>query len=191
VVLLVAGLAALLLYPLLKPNGDVSDPKPALPPREEDRLYHPAGFSLVMPRGWAGEVLVRGEPQPGARPWHRNVLAIVPGTGARFESMLGATELAEPPDPLSGSTTTMQFGGAEASLFERELGRYYNASLAFRRDGRWFAVWLMLPNDKYGVRHQTVPDYWWPFLESFRLEDRSARVVAGGSADSAGEQLVR
>jgi len=181
---LVLGLIAAIVVPV----GDLWYPAVAPPPKEDLRIVHPHGFSIVRPDGWGFDVAVGGQAQQGRGGVRvtptADCIQIFPVTKARMPEMLSVMRLpggfAEPdatyrrisPEPH------LQIKGAHA--YAGQAGKYYHwfADVS-PAGGLWFRISLMLPNDDLWSNTR-VPDEWWPFINSFRThEARGSRPDEG------------
>lgn len=168
-VLIVIGVVGLLTGILLPglARRTLFDPKPKLPPLEKNRIHHPKGFSIIAPEGWMS--VVHTEPNV-----FYDSIFIAPKNRARFEPHIVAIQY-ENSDEASKSAEQeeyrkSEFLGLPAMVFKGRSARYHMWHAIFSKDDRWFAIMLMLPNGKDGIRYEAVPDYWWPFINSFRTD---------------------
>lgn len=167
-ILIIVAIVAFLLGIFL-PMGPATliDPKPKLPPNEQNRINHPNGFSIIAPKGWKSVV----ETEPN------NIyssIVIFPENKARFVPSMVAikyknSEQAHYQTKYSEYRKS-KFLNFEAKIFEGRSACYHGWHAIFSEDKAWYGIKLMLPHGKDGTRYEKVPDYWWPFLNSFRVE---------------------
>ncbi|NIP24567.1 MAG: hypothetical protein GWN67_03800 [Phycisphaerae bacterium] len=143
------------------------DPKPKLLPNEQNRINHPNGFSIIAPKGWTS--VVKTEPN--------NIyssIVIFPENKARFIPSLVAIKYknSEQAHHLTNYSEyhKSKFLNFEAMIFEGRAVYYHRWHVIFSENEAWYGIELMLPHGKDGTRYEKVPDYWWPFLNSFRID---------------------
>jgi hypothetical protein len=170
ILIIVAVIAFLLgiFLPLLTP-AILVDPKPKLPPLEQNRIHHPNGFSIVAPKGW----------MPTIKTEKNNAydsIAIFPKNKARFTPSITAIKYkdSEKAHHLTEyrDYRKSKFLNFEAIISEGRSARYHLWHAIFSEDDAWYGIMLMLPHGKNGTRYEKVPDYWWPFINSFRIEPK-------------------
>lgn len=56
-ILIIVAIIAFL-FGIFLPVGMITlaDPKPKLPPQEQNRIHHPNGFSIITPKGWMSSI---------------------------------------------------------------------------------------------------------------------------------------
>ena len=167
-VLIIVAIVAFLLG-IFGPMGPTTliDPKPKLPPSEQNRINHPNGFSIIAPKGWKS--VIKTEPN--------NIyssIVIFFKNKARFEPSLVAIKYKNPEKAHYGTKYNeylkSKFLNYEAMVFEGRSACYHVWHAIFSEDEAWYGIQLMLPHGKDGTRYEKVPDYWWPFLNSFRID---------------------
>jgi len=168
IVLLVAAvLISFLVTALLNMPIELSDPKPKLPPSESNRIHHPKGFSIIAPEGWTTRVETKEQGK-------RDSIFIQLNVDARFCTRLSVTLFPERPNfnkfPFREGYKEGRFKQYEAFIFDGDTGNYYQWNSYFHNQDKWFFVTLWLPNGDDGVRYHKIPDYWWPFIESFQID---------------------
>ena len=169
-ILIVVSVIAFLLG-LFMPVGMVglADPKPKLPPNEKNRIQHPNGFSIIAPEGWM--TIIKTEPNN-----LYDCIAIFPKNKARFKPFIGTTKYKDAEEahhlPKYSEYLKSKFLNYEAIIFEGRSARYHVWHAIFSEDETWYDIMLSLPHGKHGTRYEKVPDYWWPFLNSFRIEPK-------------------
>ena len=147
----------------------LADPKPKLPPMEKNRIYHPKCFSIVAPQGWKSFIETGGK-RNFNRIWSQ------PDIDARWSPKLIASiynidenpyYAMDPNDYQSGRY--LEF---DAQFYEGLWHDYHGWHAVFSHQGKNYSVLLMLPHGHGPPRYDKVPDYWWPFLNSFRIETK-------------------
>ncbi len=140
------------------------DPEPKLPPLEENRVYHPKGFSLIAPDGWIASIkTIENE--------NCDQVIIEPKIDARWTPRLvislndGRNTLLDPNGYYKG-----KYLEYDAMICGMSWGHYYDWHALFSHKNSQYSVLLMLPHGHGPPKYEKVPDYWWPFLESFRID---------------------
>ena len=159
-----AIVGALLVYAVFD-MGLFYGPWPWQSPREHDRVVHPSGFSIIRPRGWRTRVYVRQNPLPPD-----DFINLTPGSMARITPCYSVHRLPKAPDtePMqkTGGYAPVKFQGRDALGREAVSGKYWIVDRIFERNGRWYAISLLLPDEEGS--EMRVPAMWWPYLESFK-----------------------
>ncbi len=171
IVLIIVGIAAFisgLLMPSISSRNigliGLVDPEPKLPPLEKNRFYHPKGFSIIAPDGWISSIkTIENE--------SCDQIIIEPNVDARWSSRLVIS--------LNDERTTLldpneyypdKYLEYDAMIYEGILGNYYDWHAFFSYKNSQYSVLLMLPHGHGPPKYEKVPDHWWPFLESFRID---------------------
>jgi hypothetical protein len=160
----VVVVVALLLYAMID-IGLFYGPWPWQSPREQDRVVHPSGFSIIKPRGWKERIGVRHDP---VLPY--DYISLYPDSKARITPFYSVQRLVTAPDAermkKDGAYALVKFQGIDALGREAVSGKYWRVERIFEQNGNWYAISLMLPageGDEIKV-HQS----WWEYLESFK-----------------------
>jgi len=163
-VMVVGGLGVFL---VLKVPIGLADPKPKLPPLEDNRVHHPKGFSIIAPQGWQFSI----ETTKNDR---LDRIFIQPDIDARWSPKLIVRLLAKGKNPYYPQDPNDYQQGKylefNARIYEGLLADYHGWHAVFSHEGKRYDVLLMLPHGHGPPRYDKVPDYWWPFLNSFRIE---------------------
>ena len=173
ILILVAVIAFLL--GIFAPMGPaiLFDPKPKLPLHEKNRIHHHKGFSIIAPEGWMS--IIKTETGDTC-----DSITIFPKKRARFISSITAIKYknSEEAHHLTkySEYRKSKFLAFEAIIFEGRSARYHAWDAIFSEDNAWYGIRLMLPHGKHGTRYQKVPDYWWPFINSFRIDSTNIKV---------------
>lgn len=144
----------------------VTSPYPAVdrPPDEKDRVWHPAGFSIVKP----GRTTARLE---------SDALVVVPDGGrSRYTPSLIVRRWGEPPD-MQGlreghEGAPWRFQGDEAWVFIGPTGKYVTWAAVFRRGGDWFTISLSLPEGMRGSEQMPSAE-WLAYLNTFKATGKA------------------
>jgi len=171
IVLIIVGIAAFisgLLMPSISSRNigliGLVDPEPKLPPSEENRIYHPKGFSVISPDGWIA-IIETNEDES------RDQILIRPNINARWLPTLVIS--------LNNERTTLldpneyypdKYLEYDAMICEMLWGDYYDWHAFFSYKNSQYSVLLMLPHGHGPPRYEKVPDHWWPFIKSFRID---------------------
>lgn len=170
-ILIIVAVIAFLLG-ILTPLGPVRlfDPKPKLPPHEQNRIHHHNGFSIIAPEGWMSVIKTETNNTYDS-------IIIFPKNKARFAPSIGAIKYKNSEEahhlPKYSEYRRSKFLNFEAIIFEGRSARYHRWHAIFSEDEAWYGIELMLPHGKHGTRYEKVPDYWWPFINSFRIDSRN------------------
>jgi len=174
-VALIAGLVAV--------TSKVCYPRPKPPPKESNRVVHPSGFSIITPEDWDHQIGTAGKPIkaefPAAKHRNDNIL-IFPKSKVKLcqhlivQKVDSASEMKQEeqvvakPDWLRLPSSRVQ---------EKQCGKYFvwSASMSGETDnGPHYTLDLWLPNAPPGG-HDCVPEYWRPFINTFRVEPVQAK----------------
>lgn len=172
-ILLAAAAVALMLLALA-----LSDPPwiPKEPPREEWRVVHPKGFSIVCPPGWS----VKTVTNPPYFSDHKdsaftlrefNFITLRAGRDARFAPWIRVCDLGErAPSYLSWAYKETVFLNMKAyernELFSRHEDFTYELVLANK--GRWYQILYDKPIDDGNPLSTNMPAMIQRYLQSFR-----------------------
>jgi hypothetical protein len=170
-ILIIVAVVALLLAIFIPVGpGILIDPKPELPPHEQNRIHHHNGFSIIAPEGWRSVIKTET-----TSPY--DSIIIFPKHKARFAPSISAIKYKNSEQahhlPEYREYRKSKFLNFEAIIFEGRSARYHMWHAVLSEDGAWYGIELTLPHGKHGRRYEKVPDYWWPFLNSFRIEPAS------------------
>jgi hypothetical protein len=156
-------------------------PDAAIPqelPREEYRVFHPGGFSIVRPAYWDSKV---GWSDGGA--WVGGIELVSP-YWEKPTSMVMIAGLRSRPR-LRGQVRSIQFQGHPAQMtVERrpdEWGEHpgqLTVELAFERDSSWWLLRYYLFREQ-----QDVPDVMWKYFETFSTRVPSRPAGSEGSSN--------
>lgn len=149
------------------------DPKPKLPPEEENRVYHPRGFSIIAPEGWKSFVDSNDSND-------LSLIVIQPDTNARWAPKLFAQLYTEKDNPCyvdSSLYSQEKFLEYDAEVYEGRCGAYHQWQAVFLYEGDRYSVGIMLPHGEDETRYNKVPDYWWPFINSFHVESAASNTL--------------
>lgn len=138
---------------------------PSSGPTEANRVFHPDGFSIVIPPNWTSNI-------------HRLAFYSYPQSGIprRYSATLAVVKWGEerPFKNLEGlSTTTFQRLPAHEMIRARRGGGflespayYFSYEVIFRRRGDWYVI-------RYGVFEELneLPDVVREYLNTFRVEE--------------------
>jgi hypothetical protein len=166
IVSIIALLLAVFLPVLTHEHITINDPKPKLPAMESNRIYHPKGFSIIAPESWINKI--QTEPNNIER------ILIHPKFLPELEiSTYLDTVLFHDINDVNNYLINSNFKKCkfllyDAMVFEGDRGRYYRWEAIFSQNERWYMVRLWLP--RIGKKYENIPDYWWPFINSFRIE---------------------
>jgi len=166
-------------YTFLWINSDSWYTGPDITPNEENRVFHPAGFSIIAPAGWQNRVTEADGAIDGVyeRPTHANdSIRIIPNTKARLTEMLIIRKIGGNwrNQDIRTATPAKQdrFQLPAAATFEEQRGNYW-VWFALLPDQQsqehYYELSLWLPNDDIGGQ-DSVPEVWWSYLNSFRME---------------------
>ena len=140
---------------------------PSEPHDEANRVVHPSGFSIVIPRDWEAHVYARVD-------WNR--ITASPGSGSRSAPFLIVSKGNKPIDVARFDAT--QFLGSNAwqrlelSAGSRDFLLY---ELAVKRNGTWFQIIYGIQNgSSSNPRFKSVPKGMWPYLKSFQSSKDTA-----------------
>ncbi|MCA9111490.1 MAG: hypothetical protein KDA52_16170 [Planctomycetaceae bacterium] len=170
VVLILAGLAAVLLPAVRQAQEANPDPKkiPEDSPDEFRRVYSPAGFSIIQPPNWDfrhGYGVTEGQPEIR--------LMMRSNSLVRLKTSISVWPI-DDFDPSRSQLNRGTFQGEPA--YVQPMGIYREDSFddpawsvyeaTFERNGRWYQV-------SYGINEERteVPPVVMKYLESFRIED--------------------
>lgn len=168
--LVIVAIVATLLGVLLPALAHITliDPKPKLPPQESNRIYHPRRFSIIAPKDWIYKTTTEPNNLEGIFIYPKNAAK------ARFSPRFAAILYPNREDVNNRLNRDgfekgkyLQF---DAMVFEGLAGNYHRWEAIFTKDEKWYGVELMLPHGKDSIRYEKVPNYWWPFINSFRIE---------------------
>jgi hypothetical protein len=155
--------AALFLYAVFD-IGLFYGPWPWQSPREQDRIVHPLGFSIIKPQGWRERIYVRHDPVP-----YEDAIRLNPNSKARLTPFYTVRRLVTSPDFEKLKTELgyrpVKFQGRDALGHEGVSGKFWSVGRIFERQGNWYWITLLLP-DEEGKELKVHPD-WWAYLESF------------------------
>jgi hypothetical protein len=179
VVLIIAFLSACLLPIVRNSGGPAGDPIPKVAPDEAHRIYHPSGFSIVVPPDWSAP--------------DRGSLALYPKSPGRYARRSKAFLLIAPiggrrPEEVEGLAKT-SFQGQEAfegmevirhDTFDDPPWSEYR--LIFRRGEDWYLV-------QYGIAEErtTLPDMVRRYIDTLSWEGRPRPGVVEAPAPSRSE----
>jgi len=159
-------------WPLLTtPSGrDIPD----TPPAEENRVYHPFGFSIVAPPNWNAHV---GGAETGA-------ISMYPGGAIprRYSASLSVSLLESRPEYIREyAPVTFQGQPAFEDTSSQSDGGFENPGhfsyrVVLHRDGDWYAIRFHVFKDVGKVPAEIAP-----YLASFRTHQRPKPL---GSADN-------
>lgn len=167
-IVIAASISTYVLWPVLT-FGPQGQNVPLEPPDESRRLFHPDGFSIVMPPNWetppwalrSGETLTM---------WPRKPFPSRGGTS------INVFQLKAPPKLDGRSETIFQNKPAfenRAVLHDWQLDDPYDLSeygLVFERGGSSYRIIY-----QFGAIHEEVPEMIRRYLETFRLEGQDVR----------------
>jgi hypothetical protein len=129
-------------------------------PREADRVQHPAGYSIVKPRGWLARMQVK--PNDTAR----DAITLIPEKWISLEPTIWAKRLLSPPDFEKLHDTGYvegEFQGHKAWLSQQKPKRRIERLAIFQAGSDWYQVGVSLP----GLEGARVDD-WWEYAKTFR-----------------------
>ncbi|HUT28150.1 MAG TPA: hypothetical protein VMX13_00030 [Sedimentisphaerales bacterium] len=168
VVIVLAASWPLMIYLLKHVPIGLADPKPVLPQREVDRVHHPQGFSIIAPKGWQSFVRTTDSNDLV------DVILIQPDIDARWSPKLIVQLYSKDEDFRYARRPYNYQPGKylkfDARIYEGLGGDYHCWEALFSHQGKRYSVLLMLPHGHGPPRYDKVPDYWWPFLNSFKIE---------------------
>jgi hypothetical protein len=143
-------------------------PWPWQSPREQDRVVHPSGFSIIKPQGWKERISVRHDPVPEC-----DSINLQPNSKARITPFYSVRQLATAPNiermKNDGGYTIVKFQGRDALGHEAVSGKYWIVERFLERKSRWYSITLLLPDEEGS--EITVPVLWWSYLESFKTNE--------------------
>jgi hypothetical protein len=145
----------------------LADPKPKLPPLEKDRVRHPKGFSIIAPKGWESMIIeAEGEE-------HVDCIRIQANADARWSAKLIVSLYSEGKKPYHAQDPNdylrAKYLTFDAKIYEGLWADYHAWHAMLSYEGNLYEVLLMLPHGHGPPRYDEIPDYWRPFLNSFRI----------------------
>lgn len=175
------SLTSLMVYILINLPIGLVDPKPKLPPQEVDRIRHPKGFSIIAPKGWQSFVVTSD---------NNNIdrITIQPDIDARWYPHLVARLFSEDDNPYYTSDPNRYQSDSylefDARVYEGLCADYHGWHAVFSYEGKRYGVLLMLPHGHGSPRYNKVPDYWWSFLNTFRIDPKPrVEIVKDGNSN--------
>jgi hypothetical protein len=124
-------------------------------PRESDRVTHPAGYSIVKPRGWVAKMQVK--PSESCR----DAIVLEPEKWISLEPSIWVKRLISPPDMqklLDSGFVEGEFQGHKAWLNQQKPRRRIVRVARFVVGSDWYEVGVNLP----GLEGARIED-WWQF----------------------------
>jgi hypothetical protein len=139
-------------------------------PREEDRVWHPDGYSMIAPPDW--KMSIETEEKTLVRT-NRGWLKVEPRNPGYYPPALTITVLRDPPETEKLKSTQHftagTFHGLPALIASAPHGKYWAYQCIFQDRDRWFQITLSMPD------YEDVPNSsWWPYVDSFRYEPEKA-----------------
>jgi hypothetical protein len=165
--LLVCAMAGIALGMVLVPSGPHDPPIPADLPDESNRVRHPQGFSIVLPRNW----------NVVADDFDHSTASIIgtPRMSIPVRAPVGISVIRLGPDEpdLSTGFHPVEFQGMPAlerqavRPISSEHGPQFTYDLVFRREGCWYRVGYDHPG-----QIQSLPDVVRQYLLTFTIDGR-------------------
>lgn len=178
IVIIVFICSAVVLF--LLPLKDYLYPWPSPPPKEQNRVFHPAGFSIVKPDKWLSKIRVKGEPEFQSKNLKIvtkvDSIFIYPDTKARFPDTLTVKKYSQKPvfEKYYKPYKLPGFSFKDGVQYENQQGKYFQWTGLVKLKEDWYCIQLMQPNDDMMIAAD-VPDYWWPFINSFKAEQKEEK----------------
>lgn len=148
--------------------------QPSLPPpAEAHRVFHPAGFSVVVPQGWEAHRLFKD-----ARGNDVAALRSYPARSTGSQPEMTVTKLNTPPG-TTGYVPIDDSAFDVASYQESPRGERWTLTLLAERDGQWYSAQVSVPEVD-----QTGQDVWMPYLKSLSVDPPGATGASAPSTDS-------
>ena len=149
----------------------LADPKPKLPPLEDNRVYHPAGFSIIAPKGW--RAIVETTQKEG-----RDRIWIQPKIDARWVPKLIVDLYHKDNEPYYAQDPNdyhpAKYLEYDAVIYEGLWFDYHGWHAVFSHQDKCYGVLLNLPHGHGPMRYNKVPDYWWAFLNTFQIDSNTS-----------------
>jgi hypothetical protein len=130
-------------------------------PQERDRVVHPAGYSVVKPRGWIAKIAVRPD-AAGVR----DSITLEPERWIGLSPSIWVRRLATSPDVQtlqSEGYIRADFPGGHAMQHDTRRRRYLVRRAVFESGSEWFEVGCSLPD-----LEATRIGQWWTYVETFK-----------------------
>lgn len=135
---------------------------PVEPPREERRVFHPSGFSIVRPANWESKVGVGGDSGMA------DGIELASPNRRKPQAVVLVVKYASKP-AIRGRVLESQFQGCPALMtIERRPAMFLDypghlrVQIAFERGGAWFEIRYSLFEDA-----PVIPSLMWDYLNSF------------------------
>ena len=140
---------------------------PGSPPDEDNRVYHPFGFSMIAPPHWQTRVWV----EDGDTASFPAAISMLPGGAIprRYSASMGVSMDTRPEDLDKYTAVTFQGLPAYRRISSHPDGGFENPgqftyNLAFDRESRWYSSGFHL----FTERTELPPEIK-PYIESFRI----------------------
>ena len=145
-------------------------------PRESDRVTHPAGYSIIKPRGWVARVQVKPNETV------RDSIVLVPEKWLSLEPSIWVKRYLWPPAVqklLDSGYVEGDFQGRHAWLSRQKPKRAIDQSVIFQEGDGWYQVGVHLP----GLEGARI-DEWWQFPLTFHAAPASQSATAPATEPS-------
>lgn len=168
---IIGGLLVLVLYPAIN-MGLFYGPWPWEHPKEQNRVQHPEGFSIIAPRGWKHRICLQTDTL-----FPQDMIGLIPNTKARLHPLVHALkfrqqpnieEMKKLPGYSAGRFSNGKFEGSDAYIYEGNAGKFWEWKAIFARGSNWYEVAIMVPSDNEAEDH--VSGIWWPYLNTFHVD---------------------
>jgi hypothetical protein len=143
---------------------------PRSAPHEDNRVYHPFGFSIIAPPNWRTRVWV-GDDDSTSFPAAINMYpdGAIP---RRYSASMGVSMDTRPKDLDDYTPTSFQGEPAYQCTSSRADGGFenpghFNYDLAFDRENRWYIIRFHLCTER-----TRLPPEIKRYIDSFRIHDR-------------------
>jgi hypothetical protein len=136
------------------------------PPRESDRVWHPAGYSMIPPPGFEPQIEINSREA-------KDRLSFRPKVTGKWEPRVMITRRKDAPD----ITSLKADGGFHDGTFQNQPciysagpeKKFWTFKVIVQRQGQWFDVVAAVPD------YEDIPhSQWWAYMQSFQYDPSKA-----------------
>jgi hypothetical protein len=159
-----AAVAVVLLVLASRPKGPPWVPEEL--PREDRRVVHPLGFSVVKPPGWCEKLFHDDDHNLMG-----DAIYLLPTTNrVRFRPYLRVNTFTNTPADLSNyhGTRFLDMDAYEKTVLRAGNGDYFTYELYITNHSRWYRIIYQIPADSRTPSITSVPETMLPYIQSFK-----------------------